>query len=81
MLGIMLAEKLPIMLEAMTHIIAASSASNVMKYMYMQIPWLHVMAMALTGATTVCRLSRVDHEMNVKHSCSLKSTDIQLHHT
>lgn len=79
MLGIMLAEKLPIMPEAMTHI--ASSAPNVMKYMYMQIPWLHAKAMALTCAVAVCRLSRVDHEMDVKCSCSLKSTGIQLGHT
>ena len=37
--------------EAMTHI--ASSVPNVMKYMYMQIPWSHLMAMALSGAAAV----------------------------
>lgn len=67
----MLAEKLPIMPEAMIHI--TSSAPNVMKYMYMQIPWSHVMAMALTCAAAVCRLSRVDHETDVyaTGTCSL----------
>ena len=32
-----------------------------------RISWSHAIAMALTGATVVCRLSRV--EMDVKHSC------------